>query len=93
MNQIIQATDVATKIQVFDVIKTFPKLHLIAAAGISLVVGATLVFSPSADVEAKRMTVNLTWKSLTARIGTATDSTVRTGQLTKPGKIRTLPAG
>lgn len=40
-------------------IKTFPKLHLIAAAGISLVVGATLVFSPSADVEAKRMTISL----------------------------------
>lgn len=59
MNQIIQATDVAKKIQVFDVIKTFPKPHLIAAAGISLVVGAALVFSPSADVEAKRMTINL----------------------------------
>nr|WP_282451030.1 peptidoglycan DD-metalloendopeptidase family protein [Marinobacter bryozoorum] len=59
MHQIIQATDVAIKIQVFDVIKTFPKLHLIAAAGISIVVGATLVFSPSADVEAKRMTINL----------------------------------
>ncbi|MGM0570748.1 OapA family protein [Marinobacter sp.] len=40
-------------------IKTFPKPHLIAAAGISLVVGAALVFSPSADVEAKRMTINL----------------------------------
>lgn len=40
-------------------IKTFPKIHLIAAAGISLVVGSVLIFSPSADVEAKRMTINL----------------------------------
>ncbi len=59
LNQTIQATDVAKKTQVFDVTKTFPKPHLIAAAGISLVVGAALVFSPSADVEAKRMTINL----------------------------------
>lgn len=39
--------------------KTFPKIHLIAAAGITLVVGSALIFSPSSDVEAKRMTVNL----------------------------------
>ncbi|MFW5824560.1 MAG: OapA family protein [Marinobacter sp.] len=40
-------------------IKTLPKFHLIAVASISLVLGATLVFSPSADVEAKRMTIDL----------------------------------
>lgn len=40
-------------------IKTFPKIHLIAVAGISLVVGSALVFSPSADGEAKRMTITL----------------------------------
>ncbi|MFC4260272.1 OapA family protein [Marinobacter lacisalsi] len=40
-------------------IKTLPKIHLIAVAGISLVVGSVLVFSPSADVEAKRMTIAL----------------------------------
>jgi murein DD-endopeptidase MepM/ murein hydrolase activator NlpD len=41
------------------VIKTFPKIHLIAVAGISLVVGSALILSPSADVEAKRMTISL----------------------------------
>ncbi|SFR83505.1 Murein DD-endopeptidase MepM and murein hydrolase activator NlpD, contain LysM domain [Marinobacter daqiaonensis] len=40
-------------------IKTFPKTHLIAAAGISLVVGSAMMFSPSSDVEAKRMVVTL----------------------------------
>ena len=40
-------------------IKTFPKIHLVAVAGISLVVGSVLIFSPSADVEAKRMTIDL----------------------------------
>lgn len=40
-------------------IKTFPKIHLIAVAGIGLVVGSALVFSPSADGEAKRVTINL----------------------------------
>lgn len=40
-------------------IKTLPKIHLIAAAGISLLVGSALVFSPSSDVEAKRIIVNL----------------------------------
>lgn len=40
-------------------IKTLPKIHLIAAAGISLLVGSALIFSPSADVEAKRIIVDL----------------------------------
>lgn len=40
-------------------IKTLPKIHLVAVAGISLVVGSALVFSPSADGEAKRMTISL----------------------------------
>ncbi|GGY83247.1 OapA family protein [Marinobacter zhanjiangensis] len=40
-------------------IKTFPKKHLIAVAGISLVVGSVLALSPGAGVEAKRMTISL----------------------------------
>ncbi|WP_328188867.1 OapA family protein [Marinobacter sp. OP 3.4] len=51
-------------------IKTFPKIHLIAVAGISLVVGSALVLSPSADVEAKRMTIDL---DLHQESGKATD--------------------
>ncbi|MFL1404734.1 OapA family protein [Marinobacter sp. M1N3S26] len=51
-------------------IKTFPKIHLIAVAGISLVVGSALVLSPSADVEAKRMTIDL---DLQQESGKATD--------------------
>lgn len=91
MNQIIQATDVATKIQVFDVIKTFPKLHLIAAAGISLVVGATLVFSPSADVEAKRMTVNLDLEKPGQPVS-ALQLTARSEQASSPSPEKSAPS-
>ncbi len=81
MNQIIQATDVAIKTQVFDVTKTFPKPHLIAAAGIGLVVSAALVFSPSADVEAKRMTINLDLDKPTATAAQG-ETTAQTASLT-----------
>lgn len=44
-------------------LKTFPKTHLAAAVVISAVVGTTMIFSPSADVEAKRMSVSLDLES------------------------------
>lgn len=44
-------------------LKTFPKTHLAAAIVISAVVGTTMIFSPSADVEAKRMSVSLDLES------------------------------
>lgn len=44
-------------------LKKFPKTHLAAAVVISAVVGTTMIFSPSADVEAKRMSVSLDLES------------------------------
>jgi len=45
------------------VLKKFPKTHLAAAVVISAVVGTTMIFSPSADVEAGRMSVSLDLES------------------------------
>ncbi|MEX0605053.1 MAG: peptidoglycan DD-metalloendopeptidase family protein [Marinobacter sp.] len=44
-------------------LKTFPKTHIAAAVVISAVVGTAMIFSPSAEVEAKRMSVSLDLES------------------------------
>lgn len=40
-------------------IHSFPRTHLVAAVTISVVVGTTMILSPSADVEAKRIVIPL----------------------------------
>ena len=42
-----------------SVLKKFPKTHLFAAGGLSLAIGAVLMFSPSSKVEANRISITL----------------------------------
>lgn len=61
--------------------KTFPKAHLAIAVVVSTLVGATMMLSPSSDVEAKRMSIPLdldTVNSQTPGDGNDTSTTDQT---------------
>lgn len=68
-------------------LKTFPKAHLAAAFVISTVVGATLIFSASTDVEAKRMSVSLDLDTVNSQ----PDNTVNTGTSVQPALAKSSP--
>ena len=58
------------------VFKTFPKTHITIAAAATVVVTTAALMSPSADVEAKRMSIALDLESGTATTVVTTSSTV-----------------